>query len=69
MVSEKERMDKGKNSIVSAVDREDIVTNELGDRGDQRGQPDMAAEIALLRRQLNALIEHLGRDRVFLLIL
>ena len=69
MVSEKERKDKGKNSIVSAVDREDIVTNELGDRGDQRGQPDMAAEIALLRRQLNALIEHLGTDRVFLLIL
>ena len=69
MVSEKERKDKGKNSIVSAVDREDIVTNELGDRGDQRGQPDMAAEIALLRRQLNALIEHLGRDWVFLLIL
>jgi len=25
----------------------------------------MAAEVAWLRRQLNALIEHLGRDRVF----
>ena len=33
MVSEKERKDKGKKSIVSAVDREDIVTNELGDQG------------------------------------
>ena len=30
-----------------------------------RGQLDFIAEVTLLRRQLNALIEHLGRDRVF----
>ena len=46
-MSEKERKDKGKKPTISAVDGEEVAANEMGDQG---GQPNLAAKVALLRR-------------------
>ena len=59
-MSEKERKNKGKKLAISAVDGEVVVANEMGDQG---GQPNLAAEVALLRRQLQDLTEQLRRDK------
>ena len=48
-MSEKERKNKGKKLAISAVDGEVVAANEMGDQG---GRPNLAAEVALLRRQL-----------------
>ena len=59
-MSEKERKDKGKKPAISAVDGEEVAANEMGDQG---GQPNLAAKVALLRRQLQDLTEQLRRDK------
>ena len=59
-MSEKERKNKGKKLAISAVDGEVVAANEMGDQG---GRPNLAAEVALLRRQLQDLTEQLRRDK------
>ena len=60
MVFGKTRKDKGKKQVVLVVEEDDIVAN--GPRG-RRVQNDLEAEVELLRRQFQALIEQLRRDR------
>ena len=60
MVFEKIRKDKGKKQVVLAVEEDDNAANRPTCRRVQNG---LEVEVELLRRQLQALIEQLIRDR------
>ena len=60
MVFKMIRKDKGNKHAICATEGEYIIAN--GPRG-RRVQNDLEAEVELLRRQFQALIEQLRRDR------